>query len=890
MRRGFIYSSSGARGSLQKGGTGSSNPERERTSLRKRQRSPDASVANLPGSSRQRQSTTAEGEGEDFLLDEIGSAALEQYELTQRQRSSTPSPIPKPQSPFSITATYTVPHSTTSLSQAGTTSTTAAHSANLPANRTQKWPSPYQTATGLQPSEASVIRNQPSSSTSGVAHTQEPLLRPNGENKELAGKIKELREQNFTKDGEVKVLRSEKERLLEELQKKERQLYDVTSQMQLEKRTREEQLIKESESLATQLKFSEQELKALQEKYAFLEQKQKAAMQQSSQQTSPLPLSRPPQKSIVGSDSVVRKGRAQSSSRDRAAEFLSTETFMPLSQMVPSDVTAVHIRQKRGSQSEQGSAGDGTALRAKSAKISSVSPTTVSAAKKQDKGASTTAVDVSSTSSSLRSAAKKQDKGTPATAVDVNSTSSSLSSGSRRVSARAIVRKDSKLLPAATRTFPSKDPHVVLDVPSTQLDGAGLLRLLVDPNLLKLPEFRAEDPAFWEEELPSCQSPVCKEYSTNELSPVVRAPPRKLIGLLSLLHPPVPTSPFPVVFPNMLMTPVSSHKSSESGSGSRSANGSYRRIPTFEASLDTTPKTPVRKPKIPLPKPHTCGRSDLSKAKTRNVFGAAKSLSAANTPVRLPPPDQQSASSLASSINTAGLEQSIASLLRSTDSSQFSAMVSRLSLSGTSPSPFGLSHSGDSCTLLLQHLGEIVIEYCNEQQSKAKASASVGNTSELGETLDSSTNSPKSSSSSSTVSSRDLTSPPAADQELVTQMLGLLETLVCYSRSAREQLLAKPPEFAIDSRPSSAMGHRSFVHSDEEDVEERIEPGREVTSLPHTHPGTSGSVEAMQVWEPLSVASLIPSLYSQGFSHVVKFYAMWKKKTETRNEASWLLH
>lgn len=191
---------------------------------------------------------------------------------------------------------------------------------------------------------------------------------------------------------------------------------------------------------------------------------------------------------------------------------------------------------------------------------------------------------------------------------------------------------------------------------------------------------------------------------------------------------------------------------------------------------------------------------------------------------------------------------------------------------------------------MLQHLGEIVIEYCNEQQSKAKASASVGNTSELGETLDSSTNSPKSSSSSSTVSSRDLTSPPAADQELVTQMLGLLETLVCYSRSAREQLLAKPPEFAIDSRPSSVMGHRSFVHSDEEDVEERIEPGREVTSLPHTHPGTSGSVEAMQVWEPLSVASLIPSLYSQGFSHVVKFYAMWKKKTETRNEASWLLH
>ena len=845
MKRGFIYSSSGPRGSNQKGDAGSSNPERQRPSLRKRQRSPDSSVTNLPGPSRQRQSTAVE-EGEDFLLDELGSAALEQYELTQRQRSPTPSPIPKPQSPFSITtttATYTVPHSTSSLPQAGTSSTTTStHGANPVANKTQKWPSPYQSAVGLRPFEAPVTHNQPSSSAARVAQSQEQLLpvQPghtsalqvagsNGESKELAGRIREIQEQNFTKDGEVKVLRSEKERLLEELRKRDRQLHDVTSRMQLEKRTREEQLLKESESLATQLKFSAQELKALQEKCTFLEHQQRASTHSSSQQTPPLPLSRPPQKSFGGSDSVARKGRAQAPGKDRPADFLSTETFMPLSQMAQSDVTAVHIGQKRGSQNEQGSGG-GTALKAKSAKkISSVSLTTVATTKKQDKGPSSMP-------------------------VDVNSISLSPSSGSRRTparltAARGIVRKDTKLLPTATRTFHSKDPPIVLDVPGIQLDGAGLLRLLVDPNLLKLPEFefRSEDSAPWEEELPSSQSLVCEEYSTSELSPVVRAPPRKLIGLLSLLHPPVQTSPFPVVFPNMLMTPVSSHKSSEPGSSS-STDGSYRWIPTFEP-IDTTPRTPVRKQKIPLPKPHTCARSDLSKAKTREAFGASKSLSASTTPVRLPPPDQQSVSSLASSINTAGLEQSIASLLRSTDSSQLSAIVSHWSLSGASPSPFGLSYSGDSCSLLLQHLGEIVIEYYNEQQSKARASASAGNASELGETLDSSANSPKSSLSSSTVSSRDLVSPPAADQELVSQMLGLLETLVCYSRSAREQLLTRPPEFSIDSRPSSAMDHRSFLHSDEEEMEEWSDLRREVVAsvAPSAASGRVESLETLQV-------------------------------------------
>ena len=854
MQRGFIYSSSGPSGGNQpqRGDTGSSDPARQRASPRKRQRSPNSSVTNLPGPSRKRQNPSEE-EGDDFLMD----AALEQYELTQQERSTTPSQAPEPKSPFHVTSTsITVPHSTPSLPQDGISSTSSTHNTNPLANRNQKWSNPYnyQSAVGLQPSEATVFHNQPGSSTTRVAqsHNQEssdPLQVASSsvESKELADRIRELQEQNFTKDGEVKVLRSEKERLLGELRKREEQLHDVATRMQLEKQTREQQLMKESESLATKLKFNEQELKALQEKCAFLEQKQKASKHQPSQLTPSLPQSRPPQKATSTFSGSDRKGRVQGaghgrSDQDRSVEFLSTETFMPLSQMVPSDVTAVHIGQKRVSQSEQGS-GDGTASKMKTARSSSISPTTAAAAaRKHDKGPSSTPVEISSTSLSLKQ-----------------------SSGSRSTPARRIaaMKKDTQTPPTSTKTLHPKDPPIVLDVPSTQLDGARLLSLLVDPNLLKVPKFRSEDSSP-EEEPPSIQFPAHEEYSTSELSPVTNDPPRKLIGLLSLLHPPVQTSLFPGVFPNMLTTPVSSLKSSEARSGSSVNSCSYKQIPMFESSLETTPKTPVRKPKIPLPKPHTCARSDLSKVKTREVFGASKSLSAANTPVRLLLPDQQSVSSLASSINTAGLEQSIASLLHSTDSSRLSAVVRSvgcLSLSGASPSPFGLHHSysGDSCTLLLQHLGDIVIEYYNEQQAKARASASGGNTSELGDTLDSSVNSPKSSLSSSTVSSRDLASPPAADQELVSQTLGLLETLVSYSRSAREQLLAQPPEFSIDSRPSSAMELHPFVlnnGSSEDDCvgiteEERSCTRREeltqASVSSRVHRSTSGSVQTLQL-------------------------------------------
>ena len=53
--------------------------------------------------------------------------------------------------------------------------------------------------------------------------------------------------------------------------------------------------------------------------------------------------------------------------------------------------------------------------------------------------------------------------------------------------------------------------------------------------------------------------------------------------------------------------------------------------------------------------------------------------------------------------------------------------------------------------------------------------------------------------------STDLASPLAGDQQLVTQALEILDTLTTYSKRVREQILLKPPEFVIDSRPSSSL-------------------------------------------------------------------------------------
>ena len=159
--------------------------------------------------------------------------------------------------------------------------------------------------------------------------------------------IRQLQEQNYSKDGEVKVLRGEKERLMGELRRKDEQMQNVQSQLLSEKQTIQEQLSKEKDTLATKLQFRDQELQMKEQELMKLREKleqQKAAPARLSN----VPLSSsatftPRTMSSTGS----APHRSKPMPRAGKSEFLSTETFMPLSQMTSGDVTPVQVCAKR---------------------------------------------------------------------------------------------------------------------------------------------------------------------------------------------------------------------------------------------------------------------------------------------------------------------------------------------------------------------------------------------------------------------------------------------------------------------------------------------------------------------------------------------------------------
>ena len=690
----------------------------------------------------------------DGDLDELGTAALEEFELTQREGNKSPSPIPEPVSQFHVP-----------IGRPNQPSYPTAATSNPVSNRSQRWPNPYDKK---ETPQVSGFQNQPSTlggqsqngRTMKVSPPPDTEYRYKEEIHQLQARNQQLLEQNYTRDGEVKVLRNEKERMVGELRKKEGLMHELHTRLLSEQQAKEQQMTKENQSLITQLKFKEQELLDLQGKLAIIEQKQKLPGQ-SIAQPSPVPLSRAPLKMTSGSKSKLQ-------TLGQKMEFLSTETFMPLSQLSSSDVTAVHVQQRIGPQSEQGST-DGTTKQKTTVPSIETSPIAALAPKNHQ---------------------ENEDITTP--------TSTSVPEAHVATSAR-------QESPSKSTTPDQKDPPVVLDIPSI---GSDLVMLLVQHDLLKVPKFKAEEGVV-----------SADQHTTSlEVSPPVQ-PLHKLTGLLSLLHIPVQDSASSLTFSHALTTPVSRLRSEDVHSFT---GGSLKPMPSLDSSTEMTPKTPIRRPRIQPLKSLTCARSDLSRARTRQI-PPGKSLSAANTPIR-DNPEQQMVSSLASSINKSGLEQSIASLLRSTDSSKVSTMFKSLSrICKISPSPTVSRkpiRSDASCVYMLQHIGDIIVKYYNEQLVKVRAVFLSGeHVPDLGENFENSIQSPKSSlSSSSTTSSRisqDF-SPAPADQELVSQLLSALETLTTYSRCVREQLLAEPPEFHIDSGPPSVMEAQSTSTDDDE--------------------------------------------------------------------------
>ena len=656
-------------------------------------------------------------EGDDYL-DELGTAALVQYELTQRKIRST--------SPFQDPVSH--PHQFSSRHEAAPVGTSA------------------------------------------VSEKKESLSL--SEKQEYEERIKSLEEKGYEKEGEVTLLRSE-------LKKRDDQIHELHMRHFTEQRVREEDFAKEKKALSTQLQFKEQELQfkeqelsTLREKCTTLQQKQKLEAQ-----AARWPSSKPPQKQVSG-ETPGKLKKAQS-------EFLSTETFMPLSQMDKSDVTPVqvgHSQKRTLSQSDQ----------------------TVEALDSR-KQAATTA------DSATQSVPHVKLKGKDVK-VEGGKEGTKPSSASPAVTPRQQ---------SSVCTHDDDDVPIHLSVPPRELGGRDLLMLLAQRDLLKVPAFNPQQ-HLSEEEPYTSSAPECEAEED---------PSSFLPGLFSLLHIPRLVPPSLSVSSLGLSTPSKSFLDSPPHSTG---------VPPLDLSPDSLPHTPTRKPKLQLHRkqPHTCARTDMTRSRTNATqedFPLYKSLSASNTPIRSYYTSSEGevvSRSLVGSVNVDSLQKSIFSLLKDEDSVKLSNMFSESSHKYSASTPFSSSsyemeddtNQGDSLPVeiqLLYSLGDIVVQYTTEQMERVRASAMSGanNTSHFSDLDSTETQSPRSSvGGSSTTSSRgsfDVGPPSHVDQSILCQSLGTLETLVTYSRRAREQLTmpAPPPGLAFDAEMSSVLESRLEEHT-----------------------------------------------------------------------------
>ena len=257
------------------------------------------------------QRTEAQFDDDEFD-DNIGAAALEQYELTQRTSN--------------LTTTSTTGQAASSVRTTSTSSATT---------RTSKLSNPYHQEHKPQ--------------------TTIPPARPASPHS-LQQALERLQNENLTKDGEVKILRDKNIGLLKQLREREEQMQVMQTSFNSEKKELQTRLTKENSSIMTELQFKKQEVSSLRDKCLLLEQHSR-----SPGTSKPVPTSK----------SVKTGG---SSSR-ASADFLSTESFMP-SQATSSEVTPVHVRPKRSTRERSVSISDKkTEPKSKKSRVSR-SPTT----------------------------------------------------------------------------------------------------------------------------------------------------------------------------------------------------------------------------------------------------------------------------------------------------------------------------------------------------------------------------------------------------------------------------------------------------------------------------------------------------------------------------------
>ena len=560
--------------------------------------------------------------------------------------------------------------------------------------------------------------------------------------KEIPEKMDEVKDKLCTMDGENKILRSENEKLQHELRKKEDELQGLFLSHKKEKMMLEQQVKKEQQSYKSDLAFKDKEIQDL------LEEKCK--------------LLQIGEKQLEPSNNLPPSHKPVSSKHKPMDRFLSTEDFIPSSQIMSSQVTKIQVGRKRTQSLSSGINGNqvNSTPETKSSKLSSLQ-----------------------TSSRTRS---KTDNSSQTETNDSNKSRSDL-------------------------------------FPSFEMTGSELLRVLIRRELLEVPDWEKLKSQIESDHTPPLSSEVAEQD--------------QLTGLLSLLH-----SPNIPRLPNL----------------DSSSTSSSMFVPTVESPV--TCVTPVSK-NIPHQKPsYRLGHSHLetspfvtplgiSSARLSSMSETKRSSSSETLELSSPTVTYPNSSSSLFGINSSlPLQKSIASLLRSSNSSVSSSTnkMPNFSLESLSSSAFGaLDPTSPDCGVsLLPHLETVVDGYYQELQTLASiessspsinvtitpdhsSGSSSRDTSSLEQntetdssgttsTLDYQSLSSSYSSSSGSQCSIGVVSNPSPKtllkKQQVLQILYALETLCKYSRQVRGAIIhvSLPPKLLMDSQSDSS----GKMHSD----------------------------------------------------------------------------
>ena len=853
-------------------------------SLRKRKRSPESSHHDTVGAKKPMgngiiviNDDDASPGGEDDYLDEIGTAAIELYELTQRDpeaavdsTTTTAANVPQPEDTALqagheqlLAAKRGVP-TTVARANAATTQTT------LPISP----PSQQQQQQQLKQLQAAAITLISAHSNTLTPAPLLPLsagtLPPPPAPAELLEKLRELREVNYCKDGEVKVLRSEKERLVEELRKKEEAARDVQTRLLSEKEELEQRHAREKEAMTTTLKFSEQELVSLQERCRLLEDKLKRSNQQQQQQQQQQLLLPTPTKSGTAAAGAIKvpplDGR--DSSAGTGDDFMSIEATALCSQS--SALPAISVGSKRPSSmlepslnsfktSSQGHHQKKPMVHALSSSSPSYQPhlssnggmthplenAMVFRHVKQEEGTTTPITLPLTTITHITLPSTTSPTTLPPNSFPVPTTPTQPAHTTTLVSQTAPTAPPKEATQQASWVTLPPDGDwdykpVALDVP--ELNGPQLLMLLANPGLNRPPPSVAMETTSGPQattkggkllQRTRTRSHMAGEEEGNgeENTPLPEPwspeSPQKLTGLLSLLHLKTPTSIFPVntraLFASVL--PLGEVR------GDHLRPDSLMKKIRHASSVVRRGATEMEPNPVGRFEPDSSGpasRGHALSSPSSSTRGVTNSVSEGFGPqTRIDAFEEWNptkSTSLARGVDPNRLEEHINLILNSaettaTGSSQISSVFPFSSPAPSSPSlsprrPY-LPHqgvAGDMALSLLPSLGDVLVRYHAEQLLKTHPplDATTGQLDCSGGEGAGHLNA--STSASSRSSGEEGVVRSEVNYKVLLEAVSALETLVVCSGRVRMALLAPPPPpFKLESRPSSVIGQASVA-------------------------------------------------------------------------------